>query len=190
MTQPPEDPLKTLWKGQETETRAMSVEAIRARAAAYQTRIRGRYVAMALMLVGETVAFAWFAWTARNAIIRTGDLLFIAAVAWMAWRIRKRWPSEFPGNLASARALVDFHRAELQRQRFRFGSVMISLVPLLVAFAVILMGMGTQEVHPTWAHWWPIVALTALWVVALVWVVRRQQRRWQRELDELDDPGG
>lgn len=186
MTRPPDDHLKALWKSQETETKPMSVEAIRLRAGAYQTRIRRRYVWLCVLLAIETLAFAWFAWTARNAVIRTGDLLFIAAVAWMAWRVRQRWPSEFPGNLASAAALVEFHRAELRRQRFRYWSMMASLGPLLVALAVIIIGMGIEEGHPTWAHWWPIVALTALWVAALIWLVRRQVRRWRRQFDEVD----
>jgi hypothetical protein len=186
MTQPPEDHLKALWKGQETEVQPMSVEAIRMRADAYQTRLRRRYVAVAIMLVGETIALAWFAWTARNTVIRTGDLLFIVAIAWMAWRLRDRWPRELPGNLGSARALVEFHGTELQRQKFRAGSMMISLGPALVALVVLLVGMRTQEGRPTWGHWWPIAALTALWVVALWWQVRRHVRQWRRQVEEVD----
>lgn len=186
MTKPPEDHLKALWKGQQTEIQPMSVEAIRLRAGVYQSRLRARYLAVAVLLFAETLAFSWFAWTARNAVIRAGDLLFIAAAAWTAWQLREHWPRGLPGGLASAQVLVEFHHAELQRQRFRFRSMMINLGPPLAALAVILVGMRIEEGHPTWAHWWPILALTALWVAMLIWLIRRQVRRWRRQLDELD----
>lgn len=42
MTQPTEDHLKALWRGQESETPAMTVIAVRALARNYADNIRGR----------------------------------------------------------------------------------------------------------------------------------------------------
>ena len=86
MTQPPEDQLKALWQGQETETKPMSVEAIRARAGAYRSRMRRYYLVASMIWAAETLFFAYAAWTARNDTIRTGDLLMIPALGWMIWR--------------------------------------------------------------------------------------------------------
>jgi hypothetical protein len=186
MSQPPDDHLKALWQGQHTETEPMSVDAIRLRADAYRNRTRQRYRAALAIWALETVFFAALAWTARNAVIRTGDLMMIAALGWMIWRTRHRWPGQLPDERTSAAALIDFHRDELLRQKFRISTTLITLAPALLALAVMLVGMRSGETAPSLAHWAPLVALTAAWVVALWWLVRRQQRTWRRQLDEVD----
>jgi len=187
MSPPPDDQLKALWQGQETETKPMTVEAIRARAGAYRNRLRRGYLTASVLWAAETVFFAIAAWQARNGIIRLGDLLMIPALAWMIWRTRQRWPTALPETGASAAVLIDFHRNELIRQRFRLWTMAITLAPVLLAAGVMAVGMHTQEDDQlTLAHWGPLIALTAVWVVLLAWMVRRQQRKLQREIAELD----
>ena len=187
MSQPPDNDLKALWQGQSTETKPMTVDAIRARAAAYRDRVRRGYLVASIVWVSETLFFAYAAWTARNDTIRLGDLLMIPALAWMIWRTRERWPGELPDTSASGAVLVAFHRRELIRQRFRFWTMMITLTPALLAAGVMGVGMHTAEDDKlVLAHWGPIIALTALWMVILAWMIRRQVRKQQREIEELD----
>jgi hypothetical protein len=187
MSPPPDDQLKALWQGQETETKPMTVEAIRARAGAYRDRVRRGYLFASVVWAAETVFFAVAAWQARNDTIRLGDLLMIPALAWIIWRSRDRWPSALPDTGAPAAVLIDFHRRELIRQRFRLWTLIITLAPTLLALGVMSVGMHTQEDDElTLAHWGPVIALTALWIVVLPWMIRRQQRKLRRELAELD----
>ncbi|HEY0437693.1 MAG TPA: hypothetical protein VGC92_13715 [Phenylobacterium sp.] len=186
MSQPPDDHLKALWQGQETETGAMSVEAIRARAGAYRNRLRRGYLTACILWASETVFFAVAGWTARNDTIRLGDLLMIPALSWMIWRMRDRWPSALPDPGASAAVLIDFHRRELNRQRFGLWRFMITLGPALLAAGVMGVGIRTQEDHLSLAHWGPILTLIAIWIAVMAWMVRRQQRKLQRQIEELD----
>ena len=164
MSQPPEDQLKALWQGQQTEQVPMSVEAIRARAGAHHDRLRRFYLLASAIWAGETVFFAVAAWTARNDTIRLGDLIMIPALGWMIWRSRDRWPSALPDDRASAAVLIDFHRRELLRQRFRLSAMAITLAPTLLAMAVMGVGMHSPEDPETLAEWAPLIALTALWI--------------------------
>jgi|GEM_PF-6024548 len=186
MSQPPDDTLKALWQGQETETKPMSVEAIRARADAYRSRIHRYYLVASVIWAAETVFFAYAAWTARNDTIRAGDLLMIPALGWMIWRSRDRWPNAMPDASASGAVLVEFHRRELMRQTFRASTFSVTLAPMLFAVGVMMVGMHSPEDPQTLLQWMPIIALTVLWVVALVWLVRRQQRKLQREIEAVE----
>ena len=186
MIQPPDETLKALWKGQETETQPISLTAIRLRADAYRSRTRQRYLALCGLLATETLIFAGFAWTARNATIRAGDLMMIAAIAWMLWRVRDRWPNALPDSRASAATLIEFHRQELLRERFRLGYMLTTLGPILLSAAIMLAGMGSTEEGFRLAHWAPYIALTLAWIAALAWIVRRNRARLQRQIDEVD----
>ena len=186
MSQPPDDHLKALWQGQKTEQVPMSVEAIRARAGAHHDRVRRGYLFACTLWAAETVFFAYAAWTARNDTIRVGDLMMIPALAWMIWRSRERWPGALPDDRASAAVLIDFHRRELMRQRFRLSAMAITLAPTLLAVAVLLVGMHSPSDPQTLLEWAPLIALTALWMGLMAWMVRRQQRRLQRQIEEVD----
>src|SRR5436190_1984356 len=186
MSQPPDDHLKALWQGQKTEQIPMSVEAIRARAGAHSDRLRRWYLAASTIWAAETVFFAYAAWTARNDTIRLGDLLMIPALGWMIWRSRDRWPAPLPDANASAAVLIDFHRRELMRQRFRFSAMAITLAPTLLAVAVMLVGMHSPADPQTLVQWSPLIALTALWIGLFWWIVRRQQRKLRRQIEEVD----
>ncbi|MFL5296547.1 MAG: hypothetical protein ACJ798_09220 [Phenylobacterium sp.] len=186
MSQPPDDHLKALWQGQKTEQIPMSVEAIRARAGAYTGRLRRFYLLASVLWAAETVFFAFAAWTARNDTIRAGDLMMIPALAWMIWRSRERWPGALPDDRASAAVLIDFHRRELMRQRFRGSAMVITLAPTLLAMAVMLVGMHSPDDPQTLAQWAPIIALTALWMGLFWWIVRRQQRKLRRQIEEVE----
>jgi len=186
MTAPPDQNLKALWKGQETETAPMSVEAIRARADAYQQKVRASYVIAVVIVVLCGAVFAWLAAYGPNTIYRLGSLIEITFVPWWIWRMRHRWPVATPGDRASAERLLVFHRDQIVRRRDSFLSVMILVAPIFIGMGVEVIGLWPRVA----AHWSPLLALMALWFVLLLFLLRRRHRKLQAQLDELDRLGG
>jgi hypothetical protein len=134
----------------------------------------------------ETVVLAAMAWSARNPTMRAGDLMMMLALGWAVWRVRDRFPNAMPGGEASGATLIEFHRGELLRERFSLSSVLLTLAPAVLALAVLITGMATQEQHFRLSHWAPLVALTGAWMLGLWWQVRRQEERLRRQISEVD----
>lgn len=190
MIVPPEDHLKALWKGQETETQPMSVEAIRLRAADYQARTRRRFI---IKLAACTLAAVYFlgyvVWLSPNAIMRAGWGICAIAAAWMAFQLRDRWPAALPRDDVSATALLDYHRALVLRQKLRVRSLVVAIGPMLLGVVVAVVGLAVRAGPTPLANWAPIGALFVVWLVAFWFVLRRQNRRLERELAALESPG-
>ena len=189
MTLPPEDQLKTLWKGQETETKPMSVEAMRTRAEVYVQRTRRRYVASVALCLLIAIVFAGYAvWLSHNWVMRVGWGICTLGAGWLVLRLRDRWPTDLPAAGASAGALVDFHRAQIIRQQLRLRNLIVTAGPLLLGVSIALVGLAIEADRISSLA--PIGGLFAIWGVAFWLIERRRARKLQRQLDELDAPGG
>lgn len=190
MTQPPEDHLKALWKGQETETKPMSVEAIRVRLAGYQDKIRRRTMAALVIGLLSGGFFGWCAWIAPTPIVRLGDLIMLTGIPWMLWHAWRLWPQALPGDAASGRQLVDFHRSQLLRQNQTFLAQLTIGAPLLAGLVVVVLGIHLAAPHAKVPQFLPIAGLFGLWLVAFWFISRRQRRVLQAQIDELDAQRG
>lgn len=190
MTQPPDDHLKALWKDQPTETAPMSAEAIRLRAADYQARTRRRFI---IKLTACILAAAYFlgyvVWLSPNGIMRAGWGICAVAAVWMAFQLRGRWPAALPRDDASATALLDYHRALVLRQKLRVPSLVVAIGPMMLGVLVAVAGLAVRAGPAPLANWAPIGALFVVWLVAFWFVLRRQNRRLERELAELESRG-
>jgi hypothetical protein len=186
MTEPPQDHLKALWKGQEPEIQPMSVEAIRARVVRYQLQVRRRTIAALIVGLFSGGFFAWCAWIAPTPMVRLGDLIMIAGVPWMLWLAWRRGPRALPGGSASGRQLIDFHRGQLLRQKQSFRAQLMLVAPVLAGAAVVLLGLHLAAPNAPVAQYLPIAGLFCLWLVAFWFLARRQRRAVQAQIDELD----
>ena len=149
MTQPPDDHLKALWQGQDTETPTMAATAIRALARNYGDNIRGRiWIGLAIGAF-EVVVFGLQALRAQNEVLRTGWLIILAGIGWVTWRILSKRPGRLPPPETSAQALIDFHRAELEHQRTNFRWMIVTAAPMFLGMAVTLFGvrMARPNMH-------------------------------------------
>ncbi len=187
MTQPPEDHLKALWQGQETETPAMTVKAIRVLARNYGDILRSRiWMGLAIAAV-EVVMFGSNAWRAPNEILRVGWLISLAGVGWLTWRIVSKRPGRLPPAEASAQALIGFHRAELERQRTSFTWMTVTAAPVFAGSFVVMLGFQKARPNMTLANIAPLLVLIVVWwFFAFVWQ-RRQSRRLAEQIAEMDD---
>ncbi|HEY8004087.1 MAG TPA: hypothetical protein VIE16_07660 [Phenylobacterium sp.] len=183
MSLPPDDHLKALWKGQETEHPPMSVATIRAIAERRRQQIRQGLIAFCVVSAVAAPSFVWRAWSADDALIRAGALIVVAGYAWMVWRGLRTWPRRLPGDAASAAVLVDFHRRQLVRQQMSLGQMVVTVGPIVTGFLVMVAGMHRRERGD---NAWVLVALVALWFALMYLVLQIRRRRVQAKLDELD----
>jgi hypothetical protein len=186
MSQPPDDNLKALWRGQETETTTMTVEAIRALARNHGAHVRDKFLMGAVLVAIEALFFGVMAWRAPNNVARVGDVMVLAGLAWMIWRLQARLPGSLPAAGASAETLIDFHRAELQRQGRGYGDLMLIAGPMILGLLVLIYGMALTRPEAGLRNVGPILVLLGVWFVAAWFVQRRQARGLQDQIEELD----
>jgi hypothetical protein len=187
VTQPPQDDIKALWQGQQTETPTMTIKAVRALARNYGDNIRGRiWMGVAIGAV-EVFTFSLYAWRAPNDVLRAGWLITLAGVGWMVWRIASKWPPRLPPTETSAKALIEFHRAQLERQRTGPAWITVTAAPIFAGAFVVLLGF--QKARPTMflANVAPLLVLIVAWWVAAFVLQRRQARRLAEQIAEMDD---
>jgi hypothetical protein len=190
MSQPPDDHLKALWQSQETETPTMTAMAMRALARNYGDNIRGRMWIGLAVGAFELVVFGFWALRAQNEVLRAGWLIILAGIGWVAWRILSKRPGRLPPPEASAQALIDFHRAELEHQRTNFRWLMVTAAPMFVGMAVALVGMRKARPNMTLANIAPILVLIVIWFVLAFALNRRQAKRLAEQIAEMDRLAG
>ena len=186
MTQPPDNDLKALWKGQETETKPMSVDAIRARAARYTNKLRWIFLFGFTLMLAEILIFGRYALTLPTMASRIGMLAILVGLGWMIARFTIRWPGRLPDAKASGGSVLEFHRAELQRQRETFTDLLIMVGPMLLGIVIFVVATMFARPHPSVINSAPILAMIALWLVGAWWLARRGERRRQQRLKEID----
>jgi hypothetical protein len=186
-----EPDLKLLWQDQPTEYDPMTLEHVRAKANAFQKKIRRRnlveYLAMPVVVLGfSPLLFATHSW-----MMQLGGALIILATGYIGWQLHRRASARAAPE--SGAALVDFHRGELVRQQKAVRSAgSWYLAPLIPGMVMMTLGRWFQSpaAGRTTETDHVIIVLCSI-IVALaflaVWLVNRLgAHRLQKEIDELD----
>jgi hypothetical protein len=143
MTEPD---LKQLWTSQQTEEAPMPIEDIRRRTAELNKRVRRRnlieYVAAVFVVIGFTPYLLHGGW-----MIQGGAALTMAATGFVVWQLHRRTAM---GHAPDAgRELVDYHRAELVRQRDAIRSAGLwYIAPLVPGLVMMALGRWFQAHAP------------------------------------------
>lgn len=111
-----EPDLKILWKSQETEEPPMALDEIRRKARRFQGGVRIRNLIEYLAGLIVVPSFALWAWRAPELPVKLGAAMVVVGSLFALWQLHLRSGARRPPE-ASAVALMDFHRAELIRQR-------------------------------------------------------------------------
>ncbi len=186
--------LQSLWQSMPTTPVAITVEEMRARAGKFERRIRRRnmieYVAAAFVIV----MFGWYAtlpvapaplWPIANIAIILGTLV----VVWNLHRVGRA--SATPAS-AEFGALLDFHRAELVRQRDALRTVwlwyLMPFVPgMTLWFAALWFATPDAQQTASWSM--GLLTSAAVSVAIFVFIIALNlvgAARLQRLIDELD----
>ena len=190
MNESPNSTIKELWQCQPVEGIKMPIEEIRKRATRFERRIWRRnlreYVAGGI----AAGLFVWFFLQNHHTLFRVGCGLMIAGLAYMSYQLHRRASARsMPGDLGAASAL-QFHRAELERQRDFISHIwrwyLGPLVPGLAAFSLI--SLTTARVHPILAVFINLFYVACL---VLVWKLNAYAARClQKRIDELNAAQG
>ncbi|HEX4711201.1 hypothetical protein [Phenylobacterium sp.] len=188
MSQPPDDHLKALWKGQETETTPMSVDAVRTRAARFTARRRATYLVGLAVMLAEIVIFGRYALLLPGVGLRAGMLATLVGLGWMIAFLTVRRPGRLPDAKTSGADILEFHRTELQRQRTTFGDLLVMVGPVLAGMLIFVVAaiFSGRHLSRGLLNAAPLLGLIGLWLVAAWWFARRQERRRLRQLAEID----
>ena len=184
------DDMRNLWQAQGSGAAPLTLEELRAKAVKFNTRIARRNLREYAAVVVVVLWYGYGVWRAPALLMRVGDALVVAGAIYLAFELHRRAAaSRTPGALAW-QSCVDFHRAELVRQRDALSSVWKWYIgPLVPGLAVLLApGCVTAFRHsvPT-----GLLSLTPVGVVALVlwlvvWVNKKAASKLQRQIDALE----
>ncbi|MGM9514804.1 hypothetical protein ACS5PK_11170 [Roseateles sp. DB2] len=180
--------LKTLWKSQSTDAFTMPLQDIHRRAARFQRQVRLRnlleYGAGLFVLGG----FGYYIVEFTGLLMRAGSVLVMLGALFVLFELHRRGASRQPPGPGLGIASLDFHRAELARQRDALRDVWRWYVaPFIPGVVVFRWGVETELADsPAFAHGTLANVCIALVFSAIVLVNRWSASRLQRQLDELD----
>ena len=183
------EPWQQLWHAQALSPLDLSADELRRRSSALQSRVARRnrveYLAGGLFVIPVYVFYIWLFpfW-----LTKLGALLVVLGTLVVLQQLRRRASCRTPPPAALGQDWAAFHRAELLRQRDAVRSVWLWYIgPLLPGFWLFLWGRETElagrgmETMFTLTH-----AAALLLFVAIVALNLRAARRYQREIDVLD----
>lgn len=175
-----------LWQSQSAEPARIAPDELRKRMEALErrtrVRTRGGYVACGGVILGAL----WWLTLFDNVLQRTGALLTIAGIGVLLYQIRVNQLATRAAAEVGSTASLQFHRAELARQRdfhrgSRFWTRMLALIPGPWLFLY-----GFYQAYP---HLATILAIEAITFVVLFLAAiplnLRIARNYQRQLDQL-----
>lgn len=172
-----------LWREQAGEEQRMEPSEIRSKAEQLDRKNRGSRVFTALLFILIVIREAWQVWTGQEMLERTGDLLTIAALVYVAYRFHKHLRAAPPFALGRTNSL-EFYRSELVRQRDLSKDSWGYLLPFVPGVALSLFGGGFEDRSTG-----QMVAIAVLGVtlfLGIAWWNAHTARKLQREVDALD----
>ena len=190
---PDEFPMKEpkhIWQNQPTEPFKMSADEIRRKARRLQTKARIEALSWIVIGLFLSVIFA-------RTFAKAGDL--VSRLGWgllSAWGIYgafQAWRWIWPGKLAPDSTVAtsrEFYRRELERRR-DYGRNVWNRSGLTFCFLglgmVVLPGLlKSIEAPRLLLNAVPLFVLLSIWIASFIVLRKRNQRKLQREIDELD----
>jgi Flp pilus assembly protein TadB len=182
-THPAEDEAPSLWRGQGlTPLQPLPPEELARQAHQLQDTVarRNRREVLASALI--TPVFLFYAWYFPHWLTKLGALLTVAGTGVVMWQLHRRARAR-PLPEALAGSLMEFHRAELARQRDALRSVWRWYIgPLVPGLVLFLCGRQIEN-----GSWQPAAfAIVALLLAGVVVLNLHAARRLQRQIDKLD----
>lgn len=178
--------LRRLWKGQPDDVTGLSLDVVRTRSHLLERRVRRRnYVEYAAALV--VLAFVGpRMWTAPNGVLRAGAIALLAGITYVTYRTyTAASPRTMPAD-AGVLSSVEFHRAELERQRDALHDNWRYLLPFWPGMALILVGL-VMEQPDRWLFAVGTAALTMLIAFQIAWTNKRSAKALQETIDRFKE---
>jgi hypothetical protein len=180
---------RTIWRNQPTEPSTMTLLLIRKKTRELHAKTR---VELLKSISGPliVVALGGFGLSFPDPVLRA---VFAFAIFWsMAGQYflnRGLWSAATPEDPALSASLESYRR-EVERRRFLFSrTLQWNLGPVLLVIAawiLLFVRMGILD-RTTLSKATPVLTLMAVWLGAVAVIRVRQQRDFQREIDDLNE---
>jgi len=178
------DDLRDLWQKQEVEEMKFSTTELRAKAAAFERRIRLRNLREQAACLLVIIFFGWSFFRPSPIVPRVSFALMMAGAIYVAWHLQVKGSAKaLPSELAGASS-IEFYTRQLEKQRDLVRNVwkwylgpLIPGIALLVIWAVVTL--------PPEKRWYPMPFATLS--VAAFWMIDRMNRGAARQLDRQID---
>jgi hypothetical protein len=177
--------MQQLWQEQPVEGTRMSLDEIRKRAARFENRILWRNVREYVAGGIACGLFVWFFIQNPKPLFRVACGLMIAGLVYMSYQLHRRASARsLPADLGAVNAL-QFHQAELERQRDFVAHVwrwyLGPMLPGIIAYSLI--AVLAARVHP-----WIAIFINMFFAACLVltWQLNAYAARClQKKIDDL-----
>lgn len=184
----PPNGARNAWQAQSQEVEKMTLEDTRRAAARFREKVQRRslieYAGCAITVAG----FAWFAWNSTSVIARSGHLLVLAGLLFVALKLRSALPAALPGPEFGRLHAIEFHRAALRRQLHVYEQAWLWLVALVPGLTLLMVGAskaGAETQPPGGPYLMPLVVMSG-WVFLLALVRKRNQARAETLRSEIE----
>lgn len=181
------DDLRRLWKSQPDDVPGLSLDAVRARSRMLERMVRrrnyGEYAA-ALVVTAFVVPRMW---TAPNGVLLAGGAALLGGIGFVMYRIHEAGSARTMPTDIGVLSCVEFHRAELERQRDALQNIWTSyLLPFWPGMALILIGQVIERPE-RWLFSVATAALAVLMAFQIAWMNKRTAKTLQDVIDRLDE---
>jgi hypothetical protein len=187
MTPDERDDIRRLWKSQADDPPGVSLEIVQTRSRVLERRVHrrnwGEYGA-ALVVVAFVLPRIW---TASNGVLAAGGTVLLAGITYVMYRMHAFGSARtMPSDLA-VRSCVEFHRAELERQRDLLQNIWTRyLLPFWPGMGLILIG-STLEHPERWPFALGTAVLAVLMAFQIAWMNKRSAKTLQEMIDRLKE---
>ena len=181
------DDFRNIWQNQEVEQMKISIDELRAKAAKFQRRIRGRNLREQAACLFVIVFFGAMCLKGPQTVPRIACGLIVVGATYIAWHLQARGaPKSLPADLGRANS-IGFYRSELERQRNLLSGIWKWYLGPLIPGMGLLILYGIVNAAPS-RRWFPITyavsACAFFWLVG--WINQRAAKRLSRQITELD----
>ena len=181
---------KELWRNQQTEVKAMTLEQINRKARELQSKTRQALLRNLGVALFTILLCAFLIWNVHNP---AGQVAFSIVIAWSLlgqyFINRKMWTAEPPVD-AGFSTSIDLYRREVERRRHLFNNDLFwSFAPLLLGIGglirlLVVLG-GEIPLANVLMKMTPFLVLLGCWTVTICVVRLREQRELAHEIEEL-----
>jgi len=187
MTPDERDDIRRLWKSQADDPPGVSLEIVQTRSRVLERRVHRRNIGE---YAAALVVFAFVLpriWTASNGVLAAGGTVLLAGITYVMYRMHAFGSARtMPADLA-VRSCVEFHRAELERQRDLLQNIWTRyLLPFWPGMGLILIG-STLEHPERWPFALGTAVLAVLMAFQIAWMNKRSAKTLQEMIDRLKE---
>ena len=188
----PENSVKTIWLNQPTEKPTMISKLIAQKSRELRTKTRRGLMGTVTAPLAAGIFYA-FSMKASPALRQVLQPLILFALSWglagVYFLNRGMWSAAMPGDLGLKTGLQAC-RLEIERQRDLARRVLVwSFAPLMLTVATFILALALipPRGRGIFANGLPFLIVLVVWIVLFFVLRSREQRKLQREIDELKE---